>query len=275
MSESESLSKKVNLKKQLVLFFGGIIAVYILALLAFWPKDGGDPNKAIFLVIMFAPTVGALLAKFFGGGRIQFGRPNKWIFAAFIPTLVALGAYFFATAVGWVDLDTSILIKSLSFSILSIFSAMLSAIGEEIGWRGFLWPSLRNKYSFMYASVFTLVVWWLYHVPLIVLGWYGSVSGLVAFSVAIVGITLFIGVITDRSKSIWPSVVLHGSWNALVATSFAYTKGADKISAFTGNDSLLGEFGWLAAITTLILGLVAAKWHVNSTNKVQEVKSKA
>jgi hypothetical protein len=56
--------------------------------------------------------------------------------------------------------------------------------------------------------------------------------------------------------------VLHGSWNALVATSFAYTKGDEKIAAFTGNDALLGEFGWIAAVATLLLGVVAAYWHI-------------
>ncbi len=274
MTENEKNLNNVNLKKQLALFFGGIIAVYIIALLAFWPKDGGDPNKAIFFVLMFAPTFGALLAKFFGKGSIRFGKPNKWIFAAFIPTLVALVAYLIAKVFGLIDLDTSNLIKALGFSVISIPAAMISAIGEEIGWRGFMWPALRNKYSFIRASIFTLFVWWLYHVPLILLGWYGSVSGLAAFTVAITGVTLFIGVITDRSKSLWPSVVLHGSWNALVATSFAYTKGDEKIASFTGNDALLGEFGWISAVATLLLGLVAAYWHIQKLNKYSINSSK-
>ncbi len=59
---------------------------------------------------------------------------------------------------------------------------------------------------------------------LILFGWYGSVGGLPAFTVAIAGFTLFVGVLTDRPASIWPSVMARGSWDALVATSLAATK---------------------------------------------------
>jgi hypothetical protein len=33
------------------------------------------------------------------------------------------------------------------------------------------------------------------------------------------------------------------------------------VPAFSGSDALLGEFGWLAAITMLVLGLATAWWH--------------
>ncbi|MGB9373650.1 MAG: CPBP family glutamic-type intramembrane protease, partial [Jiangellales bacterium] len=98
-------------------------------------------------------------------------------------------------------------------------------------------------------------------VPLILLGWYGSLAGLAAFTVAIAGFTLFVGVLTDRSSSLWPSVVAHGAWNGLVATSFAATEGVDRVPAFSGSDALLGEFGWLAAVTMFVLGLATAWWH--------------
>jgi membrane protease YdiL (CAAX protease family) len=256
--------KNTSLKKQLSLYFGGILIVYIIALALFWPRNGGKPNDTIFLFIMFAPTIGALIAKFFGKAKIVFGRPSKWIFAAFIPTVLVLIVYFIVNSFGWISLDSKVLVKTLSFSMVSIFVAMLSAIGEEIGWRGFMWPALRKEHTFIYSSIFTLIAWWIYHVPVIILGWYGSLGGLPAFTVAIIGAVLFIGVITDRSKSIWPSVVFHGAWNALVASSFAYTLGAEKLNAFSGNVALLGEFGWLAAVSMFILGVASAIWHIKT-----------
>ena len=76
--------------------------------------------------------------------------------------------------------------------------------------------------------------------------------------------TLFVGVLTDRSKSIWPSVVAHGGWNALVATGFAVTTLAgDKLPAFAGSTTWVGEFGWLAAVAMLVLGGVTAAWHLS------------
>ena len=250
--------------RQLVWYFAGLIATYVAGLVIFWPPSGEDPNQAIFFVLMFAPTVGAVLAWAFGGGRIQWGRPNWWILAGLIPAVAVLGVYMLGSMLGWDVEDPSLLRSALTAAPVAIFSASLSAIGEEIGWRGFLWPLLRGRSGFWISSLIVGVIWWLYHVPLIIFGWYGDVAHLPAFTVAIVGITLFLGVITDRSRSLWPSVVTHGAWNGLVATSFAVTEGTEKVPAFAGSDQLMGEFGWLAAGTMLVVGLVAALWHTRT-----------
>jgi membrane protease YdiL (CAAX protease family) len=70
---------------------------------------------------------------------------------------------------------------------------------------------------------------------MLLFGWYGSLSGIAAFTVAIVGMTLFVGVLTDRSRSPWPAVIAHGAWNALVATSFAMSEWTEEVPAFSGS----------------------------------------
>lgn len=250
--------------RRVVLYAVGLIVVYAAALAAFWPSGDDDPNQAIFMFLMFAPTVGALLARFFGPGVIEWGRPSWWILAGLIPTAAALLAYLAGAAVGLDTEDPDVLVDALKLAPLSITSAAVTAVGEEIGWRGFLWPLVRRRFDFVRAAALVGVVWWLYHVPLILFGWYGSIGGLPAFTMAIAGFTLFVGVLTDRSRSIWPSVMAHAAWNALVATSFAATEGDDSVPAFAGSDALLGEFGWLAAITMLIVGVAASTWHLRT-----------
>jgi hypothetical protein len=44
---------------------------------------------------------------------------------------------------------------------------------------------------------------------------------------------LFVGVLTERSRSIWPSVLAHGSWNGLVQSYFS-SSGAVEDRVFTG-----------------------------------------
>jgi membrane protease YdiL (CAAX protease family) len=73
-------------------------------------------------------------------------------------------------------------------------------------------------------------------------------------SVALLGFVLFVGVLTERSRSIWPSVLAHGSWNALVASFFS-SSGDEEDRVFTGSRYLLGEFGWLGAARMLVLGV--------------------
>lgn len=252
-----------SVARQLGWYFGGLVVVYVAGVALYWPASGNEPDENWALVVMMAPTAGALLARFLGGGRIQWGRLSLWIVAGLLPAVFALVAYMLGAAFGWDTEDPDVLLAALAGAPLSIAIAAVSATGEEIGWRGFLWPLMRERASFLRTSVIVGSIWWLYHVPFILLGWYGTISGLPAFTVGIAGFTLFVGVLTDRSRSIWPSVMAHGAWNALVATSFAASEGVEDVPAFSGSDALLGEFGWLAALSSLLLGVLATWWHLS------------
>ena len=249
-------------RRRLAWYFGGLLVIYLGALIAFWPRGDGDPNPAVFFVVMFAPMIGALLARYLGPGIIQWGRPSWWILAALVPVVTVLGASLIGVGFDWHTLESGLLRSALLGAGVSVLMASVPALGEEVGWRGFLWPILRSRHSYLRASLVIGVVWWIYHVPFIFLGWYGSIGGLPAFTISLAGFTLFVGALTDRSKSVWPSVAAHGAWNALVATSFAVRVEGIEVSAFTGNDGLLGEFGWIPAVAMLILGVGTAWWHV-------------
>jgi hypothetical protein len=140
------------------------------------------------------------------------------------------------------------------------------ALGEEIGWRGFLWPLMRRRLSFLASTAIMSVVWWIYHAGLTFAGWYGFIGGIPAFTVGLLGFVLFIGVLTERSRSVWPSVLAHGFWDALVATYFS-AAGAVEDRVFTGSQYLLGEFGWLGAAGMLILGVGFVWWHFRTPTK--------
>ena len=134
-------------------YFIGLIAAYVAALVAFWPEPGRQPNQAIFLAVMFAPTGGALLALFFGGGHVRWGRLTWWILAGLIPALAVLAVDLLGILVGWDTVDPSVLRTALVGAPVAIGAAALWAVGEEIGWRGFLWPTLRERSGFWLSSL--------------------------------------------------------------------------------------------------------------------------
>jgi membrane protease YdiL (CAAX protease family) len=156
------------------------------------------------------------------------------VLAALIPTVTVFVAYAIGSPFGFDVANYRVLGKALLLSPIIIVISSVAALGEETGWRGFLWPLMRRRWSFLVSAFVIGAVWWMYHVPLIFLGWYGSLRGLPAFTVALIGIALFIGVLTDRSRAVWPSVITHGAWNALVATGFAVT-GSASLVAFAGS----------------------------------------
>jgi membrane protease YdiL (CAAX protease family) len=262
-SDGSAARTDASLDVRRVLLFGaGLFVVYLLGVGVIIATHTQDHPQVGVLIIMFAPMIGALLARFAGRGLIRWGRPSWWMFAGLIPVATVFVAYALGSGFG-VDITRyEVLGKALLLSPIVIVISSLTALGEEAGWRGFLWPLLRRRWSFPLSAVVIGAVWWTYHVPLIMVGWYGSLTGLPAFTVAIAGITMLTGVLADRSRSVWPSVIAHGAWNALVATGFAVAGDAGLV-VFTGSTFWVGEFGWLAASASLATGTLAAWWHLS------------
>ena len=235
----------------------GLVAVYSVFVVGAWVTGF---SETWLLVVMAAPTVGALLARFAGPGVIVWGRPSWWILLGLMPAVICLAGYEIAAAAGAIQRNPAAGGLALTSVVVNVLVLCVLAAGEEIGWRGFLWPLVRRRLTFLPTTLVVTGVWWLYHIPLILLGWYGSVDGILAFTVMILGFGAFVGVVTDRSRGIWASVLAHGTWNGLVATSFAVYAGGSQ--RFTGDPALLSEFGWIAAFSMLVLGAVAVTWHL-------------
>ncbi len=149
-------------RRRLVLFFAGLIVFYVGALLITQPVlNGGEAelNKFVFGV-MLAPTVGAILACIFGPGVIRFGMPSWWLLAAFLPAaLVFLITLVAAPVSDAVTFHPDQVGALLLIAVLQSLLGCISALGEEIGWRGFLWPLMRRRLIFLASTAIMFVVW--------------------------------------------------------------------------------------------------------------------
>lgn len=136
---------------------------------------------------------------------------------------------------------------------------MLFAVGEEAGWRGFLYPRLRELFGRRRALVVGGVIWGLWHTPLIVLGTnYGTaypgypVTGvlLMCFSCVTMGIAL--NLLYEKSGTVWTCALAHGAVNAVAALpGYVMVQGAQY-------DALLGPLGCVGLISGLPLTVLAA-----------------
>jgi membrane protease YdiL (CAAX protease family) len=95
---------------------------------------------ARWYAVTLAPAAAALLAL---GAMAAVGR--GW------PTWDALGTMPGAPGLGWLGVLAVVLV--------------VNGYGEEVGWRGFAWPRLRERYTLGSAAALLAVPWAIWHIP--------------------------------------------------------------------------------------------------------------
>ncbi len=246
--------------------------------------------------MMFVPTLGVLLS---GAGLKGMGwnpriRKNirsiliAW-FAPMLLTIVGAGLYFLvfpkhfdpsggyvAALVGkeameqmnaqGISYGRYVLITSIAAVTYAPLMNTFVALGEEIGWRGFLYPQLKAGFGRRKGWLLGGAIWGAWHWPLIwLIGYeYGAatgnsvgyagfpVTGMLLFCV----ITAAWGILHDwlyeKSGSIWIPSLLHGAINAAAALPLTVCL------TDTGSARLLGPapVGIIAALPFILIGAV-------------------
>jgi CAAX protease family protein len=144
----------------------------------------------------------------------------------------------------------------VNLSILAVFGT-LTAMGEEIGWRGFLQPRLDAAQ--VRSSV---VIVWLcqlaYHAPVMIGAGYADAGGL--------GLSLLLFAAGDlptayiwaresyRARSLWPAVFFHSFHNTISQWVFP------KLFAVSDQPWLRGEAGILPTAGYIVVGLAVFVW---------------
>lgn len=269
-------------------------------------KYGGMKGKMIFQgglsVCMFTPLIATLIVKADMKGmgwKPKFKGNIKWIiYSITIPMIVTLlgfvcfflifpdlfsldGVYMYNTmkelgmndaeikkALGMAGLDMK---KLLLITILQVtFEApiinMFFAIGEEAGWRGFLYPELKKNFSRVKTWIIGGVVWAAFHFPCMLLAGYeygtnyigAPVLGIVTFSIFCVMLGIIEEIIYDKTKCIWYPALFHGAINA-AATVFQLVINGNEVEKI---EKLMifgpAPNGLIAGIPLLIVAIIMA-----------------
>jgi uncharacterized protein len=206
------------------------------------------------IALMWSPGVSALITRLIfqrnlRGQGWSLGAA-RWLALAYVLPLgyatVAYGAVWL-TGLGAVDLSrftTSVPV----FLAVGSLQSLMSATGEELGWRGFLVPALARTMSFERTAVVSGVIWAAWHVPLIIGADYNAGTAtwyaIVCFAIMVVGVAVVLAWLRLRSGSVWPAAILHATHNLFVQAFF------DRVTVNTGPTAwLTTEFGAGLAIT--------------------------
>jgi uncharacterized protein len=132
-----------------------------------------------------------------------------------------------------------------------LLRSIASALGEEIGWRGFLVPELAKQMSFTKLSLLSGIIWAAWHSPLLLIADYNAGANrwyaLACFTVMVISLGFVVAWLTLKSGSLWPAAVLHGAHNMFIQGIF------DNLMRDTGRTRwYTTEFGAALALTIAV-----------------------
>jgi membrane protease YdiL (CAAX protease family) len=257
----------------LVLAFGLSSIFYVLII------TGGEGIAPWLLPLMLCPGVSAILTKLIFDRTLKgLGwkpGPAKWLGLAYllpilygavvygIVWLLGLGGFTtdaiagqlaelgMADAPAWQMVAVYMLLMG---TIVYVRSGLLSPFGEELGWRGFLFPELQRMTSFTSASLISGVVWALFHLPVMLFSDYNSTAPIafqvVVFFISAIANTFVYNWLRAKSGSVWPAVLLHASHNVFV--SHVYDP---LMTRYPLTDFFVTEFGLGMLVINVLLAL--------------------
>jgi membrane protease YdiL (CAAX protease family) len=181
--------------------------------------------RAVLGAVLFPVAAGALAYGAAWTSRLtEFVSPQYGLFPAFQSTGVrfALAVLFAATAGSLIGIITS--------------------AGEEIGWRGYMVSRLVQA-GVPRPLLLSGIIWGLWHVPGILSGQYAAGPNrwlsAALFLVLAVSLSVLWGRMRLTTGSVWPAVLGHSAWNAVIEGPFtSYTRGTD-MSLWLGESGIL------------------------------------
>ncbi len=119
------------------------------------------------------------------------------------------------------DIRTVMIITMLECMVVVPFINMFTAIGEEAGWRGFLYPELNKGFGKVKGWLIGGLIWSGFHYPAIAIGghdyglkYYGApILGIVVFTITCTAMGVLHEIIYDKTKCIWYPAIFHGAIN--------------------------------------------------------------
>ena len=249
-------------KKQFTIFMiGAFVLGWILQIIASIFANKGDNTvfRVIMAVSMYMPLLSVLIAKIplKGMGFIPHlkGKIRYIFFSLWMPAVLSIigGVLFFVFFPNAYDgefetlrsilqdagaleqleaqgltVKSYLIISTIQAVTIAPFLNILFALGEEIGWRGAMYPYLKEKLGVTKGRIVGVMVWGCWHWPVMLLAGYeygkeylgAPVLGPVIFCLCTAAMGLLLDYVYEKTGTIWMPSLMHGAINAF--TIFAY-----------------------------------------------------
>ena len=250
------------MKKQFVIYMATAFSLaWILEIIASIFSNNGNQMvfTGIMAITMFMPFLGVIVARIplKGMGWIPHlkGKIRYVFFALWIPALLSLlggGLFFlifpntfdseFLTLRGILEeagaaeqfeaqgitIPMYLLITSIQAVTIVPFINMFVTLGEEVGWRGAMYPYLKKKLGDTKGRIVGGAIWGAWHWPSMIFAGYeygkeyigALILGPIVFCFCTIAMGILLDYVYEKTKTIWLPSLMHGAINAF--TIFAY-----------------------------------------------------
>ena len=268
--------KKIAVFYGLTLFFSNVFNAFVLHA---GKLDAG--NLLYVTGAMWSPALAAFATKrMFDEPISQLpwrwgGNRYAWL-AYLIPLAYALPVYLLvwltplggfldgdflkrtAAQFGWSRFppEVTLILFLVLTATVGLVAKTSRALGEEIGWRGFLVPELNKVVGFTGVSLISGLMWAAYHFPVLLFADYNKGApawySLTCFTLMVVADSFILAWLTLRSNSLWPAAIFHGSHNLFIQSILT------PLTRDTGRTNyIIDEFGIGLVITVGVAALIA------------------
>jgi uncharacterized protein len=181
-----------------------------------------------------------------------YAIPVLYALPVYLATWIAIpGSFAFhtfaterASAFGFPASPTAatLLLAIPCYATLGVISSTARALGEEIGWRGFLLPRLVGHAGFTFGCLISGCIWAIWHYPGLLFADYNAGTkpayALTCFTLMVIADAYILGWLRLKSGSLWPAAIMHASHNLFIQAIF------DRITAPAGRTLYITtEFG--------------------------------
>jgi membrane protease YdiL (CAAX protease family) len=268
-----SLVKRHSL---ITFFFLTYALTWILWLPLVFLRDTIPAAPALVLVLLgsLIPSTLAIVLTAIVFGRRSLGtllsrlliwrvNPLWYVMLMLGPLTLAGGMVALNAFVGGPAINVGVALLTVMITLV-FFIFPGSALGEEIGWRGYALPRLQYRRSALSASLILGVIWAFYHLPLFFTGQaFRSPSILVPFIISTIALSVILTwVYNSTGGSLLMVVLLHATAN-LPLTLLLEPLGSRAVLPFW-------LFVGLMVVAAIVVVIVAGPAHLSRKRRKQE-----
>ena len=127
--------------------------------------------------LMWCPSIAAIFTSLVFQKSLRhigwrWGKTKYQLLSFLLPIVYAFVTYSIVWLVGWGRINKDFSVETAEFLTVGILFSLLFALGEEIGWRGYLVPQLSKVTNFKSVCLISGLIWSVWHYPLIIFSGY-------------------------------------------------------------------------------------------------------